>query len=449
MTVALGAVIAVGALLRFATLGVQRPWVDEAVTAGLLRLDLGGMLSAVSTTESTPPLYYLLARAWAVVFGTGAVGLRSLSALLGTLTIPVAYAIGATLVSRRAGLFAAALTAVSPPLVWYSQEARSYALLILLCALSLLFLAHALRGGTERDVILWALAAVLALLTHYFAAFLVAGEAVWLLAAFPDRRRAAWGVAAVALCGVALLPLAIDQSHQGNLDFIGDTSLGSRVVETAKLFLAGPTGARLGVLVGVLAAAAVLAAALALRATDRERRAALGLAALALSGAAVPVVLSLLGSDYLLARNLLPVWLPLTVAIAIGLAAERSGRLGPAALAVLVAGSLWLVGAVAFDRGFQREVITAQLTGSRLDGRRERIDPVVGYAVGDAGETLRAGADCEPGYSVASGGAVLRHGGEGYTLPARGSERAQHAEERAPADDAVLAVYAVCSRPLD
>ena len=55
------------------------------------------MLRPIPTTESTPPLYYVLARGWAVVFGTGEVGLRSLSALLGTLTIPVVYAIGATL----------------------------------------------------------------------------------------------------------------------------------------------------------------------------------------------------------------------------------------------------------------------------------------------------------------------------------------------------------------
>ena len=61
-------------------------------------------------------------------------GLRSLSALAGVATVPVAYLIGAELRGRRAGLMAAALVAVNPMLLWYSQEARAYALLVLLCA---------------------------------------------------------------------------------------------------------------------------------------------------------------------------------------------------------------------------------------------------------------------------------------------------------------------------
>ena len=58
-------------------------------------------------------------------------GLRSLSALAGTLTVPVCYAAGRTLVSHRAGMIVAALSAVSPLLVWYSQEARAYGLFVL------------------------------------------------------------------------------------------------------------------------------------------------------------------------------------------------------------------------------------------------------------------------------------------------------------------------------
>ena len=96
-------------------------------------------------SESNPPLYYVLAWGWAKAFGTGEVGLRSLSALFGAATVPLAYCIGAELANRRAGLIAAALVAVSPMLIWYSQEARSYALLVFFCAASLLFFARALR----------------------------------------------------------------------------------------------------------------------------------------------------------------------------------------------------------------------------------------------------------------------------------------------------------------
>ena len=57
---------------------------------------------------------------------------------------------------RRAGLIAAALVAVSPVLIWFSQDARAYALVFLLTALSFLFFARARRGGARRDLAWWA-----------------------------------------------------------------------------------------------------------------------------------------------------------------------------------------------------------------------------------------------------------------------------------------------------
>src|SRR5215208_3044763 len=131
----LAGITAAAAALRFATLDVQSFWFDEATTVHLVRMDLGGMLGAIPDSESTPPVYYVLAWLWTNVFGVGEVGLRSLSALVGTATVPVVYALGRRVASERAALIAAALAATNPLLVWYSQEARAYALLVLLCAL--------------------------------------------------------------------------------------------------------------------------------------------------------------------------------------------------------------------------------------------------------------------------------------------------------------------------
>src|SRR4051795_10222273 len=164
---ALLALILLGAGLRFATLDLQSYWYDEAVTVGIVRMDFGGMLSAIYHHESTPPLYYVLAWMWGKVFGTGEVGLRSLSAVFGTASIPVFYAAARELVSRPVGLAVAALAAFNPLLVWYSQEARGYALLALLGGVSLLFFARALRGRDSRSLAWWAVFSGLALLTHY------------------------------------------------------------------------------------------------------------------------------------------------------------------------------------------------------------------------------------------------------------------------------------------
>ena len=113
----------------------------------------GGMLSGVVDTESTPHLYYVLAWLWAKVFGSGEVGLRSLSALLGTAAIPVAHRAAAELISERVGLVTAAIVATNPFLVWYSQEARAYALLILTASVTFLLFVHALSDpGIARTI---------------------------------------------------------------------------------------------------------------------------------------------------------------------------------------------------------------------------------------------------------------------------------------------------------
>src|SRR3954447_1785926 len=194
----LALIVAAGAAIRFIGLGSQSWSPDEGVTVALLKLGFGDLFTALRHSESTPPLYYYLAWLWAKVFGLNEAGLRSLSALAGTLTVPVAYVAGASLVTRRAGLVVAALAAFNPLLVWYSQESRSYALLVLLVTASFAFFAQDRVGW-------WAAASVAALATHYFAAFVVLPEAVWL--AWELRRRALWPLAAVAAAGAALLPL--------------------------------------------------------------------------------------------------------------------------------------------------------------------------------------------------------------------------------------------------
>ena len=143
---------------------------------------LGATLRAVVHTENTPPLWYVLEWAISRVLGTGAVALRLLSALAGVATVPVAWAIGRELAGRRAALACAALVAVNPLFVWYSQEARAYALFVLIAALAMLCFLRAEREPTPARMAAFAVSGSLALLTHYFAVFLLVPMVLWLLA---------------------------------------------------------------------------------------------------------------------------------------------------------------------------------------------------------------------------------------------------------------------------
>lgn len=332
----LALLVALAAAMRFASIDVQSFHHDEVITVSRVISDgFEHMLHAVKRSESNPPLYYVLAWGWGKGFGTDEVGIRSLSALCGTLTVPLAYCVGAELASRRAGLIAAALVAVNPMLIWYSQEARSYALLVLFCAASFLFFARALRTRRGRDLGLWGLASALALGSHYFAVFAVGIEALWLLIALRERRAAALAAVAIPVAaGLALLPLLVAQINPTHIDWIEESPLSSRFFQAGVSFLIGETGhviaepprVHYALLPVVLIAAAL--GLVALRGTRRERRGALLGSVVGFGVAALALIAALAGKDYVVERNLLPALVPLATAAAIGFGAERARRLG-------------------------------------------------------------------------------------------------------------------------
>jgi len=338
-----------GALLRFATLDARSLWLDEALTADLLDRDLGGLLSGLTEERtSSAPLYYLLAWPWTKLFGTGEIGLRSLPALVGTVTIPVAYAVGRELVSRRTGLVAAALAAVSPLLVWQSQDARQYALLVLLGGLSFLFFVRSLRTGRGQVLAAWAAASALAVATHYLAIFLVAAEAAWLLR-MSRRRPVAVAVGCVAAAVALLAPLIAVQRNLEQGSFVAELDLGSRIVQVPAQFLVGyqpPLQIASSIVAAVLA---LMAVGLLVRHGDEsERRVAAIAAAIGAAGLVGPALLALVGVDYLLTRYLTGAWIAAAAVAAVGFGARAAGRAGPLGATVLCAlfvavdlGSAW------------------------------------------------------------------------------------------------------------
>jgi mannosyltransferase len=352
----LAALTALAAILRFSTLHVQSFWFDEAVTVRLLHGSFGHMLASIGGSESTPPLYYALAWVWSRVFGHGEVGLRSLSALAGTLFIPVAYAAGRELVSKKTALVIAALATVNPLLIWYSQEARSYSLLLLFSGLSFLLFARQLRQQSDRTLVLWTIASALAIATHYFAAFVVAPEAVWLVVAAHDRRRPALAIAGLLAVGAALLPLLLRQRQLDLTSFITQSSVAKRTVLVAKQFVVGYSSP-LQTAVVVVGACLMLVALglLYARTGERERRAARVAVLIGAAGVAIPLVVAIAGSDYLDTRNLLAAWLPLMLVPAIGLGARNAGRTGLVATAGLCAIGLFVTIAVFVNPAYQRD----------------------------------------------------------------------------------------------
>jgi len=358
----LAALTVLAAVLRLSTLGLQSFWYDEAFTpVHVLHPSLWATLRSVLHTENTPPLWYVLAWADWRVLGSGEIALRLPSALAGVATVPLAWAIGQELAGRRAAIVCAALVAVNPLFVWYSQEARAYALFVLTAALAMLCFLRAERKPTPRRMAAFAASGSLALLTHYFALFLLIPMVLWLARDRASRRAALPAIGALAIVGLALLPLISAQGGHGT-QWIGRWPLSERLQAIPQYYLTGYSGAPLGHGVELLVALPILAglgfglwrmleppavapsqasgadAAPAQRNRERsetDRRAALIALLIAAGGVLIPIVLVAFGADYLAPRNLVGAMIPLTALIAVVVASPATGRVGMALAATI------------------------------------------------------------------------------------------------------------------
>jgi mannosyltransferase len=186
VVVGVAAIIAAGLLLRFWTRSAM--WLDEALTINIAKLPLHEIPGALKK-DGAPPLYYYLLHFWMQVFGQSNEATRALSGVIGVATLPVVWLCGRRFGGRAVGWTALVLMASAPFAVYYSTEARMYALVMLLTGCGFLALQRALTAPRPGNLI--ALAAVTALLLYaqYWALYLVGVTGLWLLISIVRKQR--------------------------------------------------------------------------------------------------------------------------------------------------------------------------------------------------------------------------------------------------------------------
>ncbi len=241
--------------LRLYRLDAQSLWYDEGFSVYLARMEVAE-ITARTAADIQPPLYYYLLHGWIGLFGDSEAAVRGLSALLGVLTVPLFYGLAWRLFgSRTAGLLAALLVAVSPPHVWYGQEARMYTLLTFLCLLSSYFLLLLVQRMPSHprwsgDLLLWlafTLTNIAALYTHYFAAFVLAFQGlylllVWLCRGLRPARLILGGLASGAVTVLAYLPWLpfLLTRYQADVSYLpGRLKLSEALLDIALFFTGG------------------------------------------------------------------------------------------------------------------------------------------------------------------------------------------------------------------
>jgi uncharacterized membrane protein len=216
----LGGLIVLGLALRLAV--PRGIWLDEAISIHQAKLSLEGLFRNLYNGDRQPPLYHLTLWLTIRLFGDSEFAVRLPSLLAGTLVIPVLYELGRELYDRLTGLIAAGFAAVSPMLIWYSQEVRMYEFVALFGLLALLTQLRAIRRPTMLNWAAYILATAALLWSHYFGLLLIAVQQVVFVAVLVHKQRngqpikpLALGFAySAAVLVMQLVPLLVFAHHQ-------------------------------------------------------------------------------------------------------------------------------------------------------------------------------------------------------------------------------------------
>jgi mannosyltransferase len=200
------AVLLASSAVRLWNLGTQSLWFDETYTVFVARKSPDAMLRYLITDGVHPPLYYGLMALWIRVFGTSPVALRLPSAIAGVLSVGLMYLLVRKMAGKPEATLAALLLGFSPFFIWYSQDARMYAL-DGLAAIAAVYSFRQLIVNPSGKNFFWVLLAHAVLYgLHYFGVFLLLAEICFLIL-FRRKYGASWKFFLPAQIA-GLLPLA-------------------------------------------------------------------------------------------------------------------------------------------------------------------------------------------------------------------------------------------------
>jgi 4-amino-4-deoxy-L-arabinose transferase-like glycosyltransferase len=221
------AILIVAAALRLPGLGKESLWGDESLTVQLARMNLFDLVKYDTWFEQIPPVHHIVVHFWIKLFGDSEASVRMPSAIAGIAGVWLTYVLVRRLMGRRVGLLAAALLAVNPMHIAYSQECRTYALHVVMCLLSCDVFVRLIRRPSNRLHAAWVVTSALVLYTHLFGVFTIGAQQLfyfWML--WRSRGRLPLGLGkwigdnfAVAALYAAWVPVVIRWSRAVSTNF--------------------------------------------------------------------------------------------------------------------------------------------------------------------------------------------------------------------------------------
>jgi uncharacterized membrane protein len=212
------AILLLAFLLRIAYLDAESLWGDEAMSAVVGNTDLPSAIENRSTGGGAAGFLYFLALHFWLGVGQSEFAVRLLSVIFGVLGVAGMFPLAALVGGKRLGVISAFAVAISPFRIWYSQEARTYSLLLLLTVLGVYFFFRLLREDKLSNWLAYGILTLAALYTHYITPFILLAEMTY-LTLMRKRYRAILGkwLLCMIVLGALLTPWLILSFSRGGL----------------------------------------------------------------------------------------------------------------------------------------------------------------------------------------------------------------------------------------
>lgn len=211
-------IMGLGLILRLISLN-QSLWLDEAInTFAVKNYSLLDLITQYAKADFHPPGWFIILWFWGKLFGYSEIAVRLPSVIFGVITIYTTYLIGKKLVSKNVGLIAALLIGVNPLHIYYSQEARMYALATLAVSLNI-FLLIKLVKRENFNLIFLIISNILVLASDYVAYLIFPSQLIPLLLLKRKEFLKKWLLALISAMalGIFWLPIFLAQLDVGSV----------------------------------------------------------------------------------------------------------------------------------------------------------------------------------------------------------------------------------------
>ncbi|MBC7257656.1 MAG: glycosyltransferase family 39 protein [Chloroflexi bacterium] len=329
----LGAILLAALALRLYQLEQDSFWIDELTQINHSRVPLLRVFKAALLDDGSTPLDYLVTHFVYYYIGRSEGILRLPAVLWGVLSVATVYFLGKRMFDKTTGFLAAALLAILPSHIYYSQEVRPYSLPALMVLLATFAFYHAVSRNTRGAWALYGITLVIGMYSHYYVAIVGILHGAY-LALMALVKRLPWNrllpyVIAAGAAGLLFLPWVLADQFRSGYAF----QMPSKSVLLSAAFV--PRGGDalianfrpLTVFVGFVWACVLVSVGLSIRGGSAARNNMGLLALVVLGGMAVAVVLDYLGSHFFPTRHFLP-FAPLLILL--GAAGAVEGMRGAA-----------------------------------------------------------------------------------------------------------------------